>query len=84
MKAQLAHIKALMEDSVRIRDSADSTSEPEQDVDMNGEGADVITEDAANISFEFRSDSDDIGHGKFRNSIPTLEDIHVIALIIIS
>ncbi|XP_012217948.1 uncharacterized protein [Linepithema humile] len=76
MKAQLAHIKALMEDGVRIRDSVDSTSEPEQDMDVNGESAvDMITEDVSNISFECRSDGDDIGHGKFRNSIPTLEDI---------
>ncbi|XP_014476863.1 PREDICTED: uncharacterized protein LOC106745612 isoform X2 [Dinoponera quadriceps] len=82
MKAQLAHIKALMEDSTRIRDSIDSTSELEQDVDVNSEGAaDIeITEDenAANISFERQSDSDDTGHGqKIRNSgeRPTIEDV---------
>ncbi|XP_072746468.1 uncharacterized protein Cmb isoform X3 [Anoplolepis gracilipes] len=77
MKAQLAHIKALMEDGTRIRDSMESTSELEQDIDVNCEGAaDIgITEDVANISFECRSDSDDIGQGKIRNSVPTLEDI---------
>ncbi|KAL6426438.1 hypothetical protein ACFW04_009129 [Cataglyphis niger] len=77
MKAQLAHIKALMEDGTRIRDSMDSTSELEQDIDVNCEGAaDIgITEEVANISFECRSDSDDVGHGKIRNSIPTIEDI---------
>ncbi|XP_029160927.1 uncharacterized protein LOC114932743 [Nylanderia fulva] len=75
MKAQLAHIKALMEDGTRIRDSMDSTSELEQDIDMNCEGAaDIgITEDVANTSFECRSDSDDAG--KIRNFMPTLEDI---------
>lgn len=80
MKAQLAHIKALMEDGTRIRDSMDSTSELEQDIDVNCEGAAEIgiTEEVANISFECRSDSDDVGHGKIRNSIPTIEDIQVI------
>lgn len=80
LKAKLDHIKALVEDGTRIRDSMDSTSELEQDVDVSGEGgaADVeITEDMANISFECRSDSDDVGHGKIRNSIPTLEEIQV-------
>ncbi|XP_032680260.1 uncharacterized protein LOC116848373 isoform X2 [Odontomachus brunneus] len=81
MKTQLAHIKALMEDSTKIRDSVDSTSELEQDVDVNSEdAADLeITEDenAANISFERQSDSDDIGHGKIRNfsDRPTIEDV---------
>ncbi|EZA52085.1 hypothetical protein DMN91_012046 [Ooceraea biroi] len=79
LKAKLEHIKALVEDGTRIRDPMDSTSEPEQDVDVSGEGggaADVeITEDVANISFECRSDSDDMGHGKMRNSVPTLEEI---------
>lgn len=89
MKAQLAHIKALMEDSTKIRDSVDSTSELEQDVDVNSEGAvDLeITEDenAANISFERQSDSDDIGHGKIRNfsDRPTIEDVEVSISIII-
>lgn len=84
MKAQLAHIKALMEDGTRIRDSMDSTSEFEQDIDVTCEGAadNGITEDVTNISFECRSDSDDVGHGKVRNSVPTLEDIQVIAIII--
>lgn len=88
MKAQLAHIKALMEENdVRLREPVDS-SELEQDVnaevDVNGEGAvDGITEDVANISFDCRSDSDDIGHGKFQNSVPTIEDIQVIITIII-
>lgn len=79
MKAQLAHIKALMEDGTKIRDSMDSTSELEQDIDVNCEGAaDIgITEEVANISFEYRSDSDDVGHGKIRNSVPTIEDIQV-------
>lgn len=83
MKAQLAHIKALMEDSTRIRDSMDSTSELEQDIDENSEGAaDLeITEDenATNILFERQSDSDDIGHNKIRNSgdRPTIEDVQV-------
>lgn len=83
MKAQLAHIKALMEDGTRIRDSMDS-SELEQDIDVNCEGAadTGITEDVTNISFECRSDSDDVGHGKVRNSVLTIEDIQVIAVII--
>lgn len=81
MKAQLAHIKALMDDSAKIRDSIDSTSELEQDVDVNSEGVGdmEMTEDenAANISFERQSDSDDIG--KIRNSgdRPTIEDVQV-------
>lgn len=84
MKAQLAHIKALMEDGSRIRDSMDSTSELEQDVDMNSEGAadlDITEEEnVTNISFERQGDSDDIGHGKVRNSDdrPTVEDVQVI------
>lgn len=83
MKAQLAHIKALMEDSSRIRDSIDVTSELEHEDDVHSEGAaDIeITEDesAANISFERQSDSDDIGQGKVRNSgdRPTIEDVQV-------
>lgn len=87
MKAQLTHIKALMEDSTRIRDSIDSTSEIEQDDDANSEGAAEITEDenVANISFERQSDGDDIGHGKIRNSgdRPTIEDMQVIIIIVI-
>lgn len=84
MKAQLAHIKALMEDGGRVRDAVDSTSELEQEIDVNSEsGADVyVTEDEnmINISFERQSDSDDIGHGKTRNSgdRPTIEDMQVI------
>ncbi|XP_029674780.1 uncharacterized protein LOC115242535 isoform X2 [Formica exsecta] len=80
MKAQLAHIKALMEDGTKIRDSMDSTSELEQDIDVNCEGAaDIgITEEVANVSFEYRSDSDDVGHGKIRNSVPTIEDIQIV------
>jgi len=80
LKAKLEHIKALVEDGTRIRDSMDSTSELEQEVDVSGEAgaADVeITEDMGNISFECRSDSDDVSHGKIRNSIPTLEEIQV-------
>ncbi|KMQ88161.1 leucine-rich repeat-containing protein [Lasius niger] len=75
MKAQLAHMKTIMEHTTRIRESLDSSSEPEQDIDVNCEGAaDIgITEEMANISFESRSDSDDVG--KIRNSVPTIEDI---------
>lgn len=78
MKAQLAHMKTIMEHTTRIRESLDSSSEPEQDIDVNCEGAaDIgITEEMANISFESRSDSDDVG--KIRNSVPTIEDIQVI------
>ncbi|XP_024885595.1 uncharacterized protein LOC112463420 [Temnothorax curvispinosus] len=57
MKAQLAHIKALMEDSTKIRDSIDSFSEPEQDIDAHDEnGTDGITEDMANVPFERSND----------------------------
>ncbi|KAL0115356.1 hypothetical protein PUN28_010710 [Cardiocondyla obscurior] len=58
MKAQLAHIKALMEDSTKIRDSIDSSSEPEQDTDAHDENAtNGIAEDVANASFERSSDA---------------------------
>ncbi|KYN37986.1 Pericentriolar material 1 protein [Trachymyrmex septentrionalis] len=58
MKAQLAHIKALMEENngTKIRDSIDFSSEPEQDIDAHDESAmNEITEDVTNISFENRS-----------------------------
>lgn len=77
MKAQLAHIKALMEDGTKIRDSIDSSSDPEQDIDAHGETAmDGITEDMSNVSLESRSS--DANHSKLRCFESNISDIRVI------
>ncbi|KYN00427.1 PREDICTED: uncharacterized protein LOC108775856 [Cyphomyrmex costatus] len=77
MKAQLAHIKALMEDGTKIRDSIDFSSEPEQDIDVHDESAtDGITEDMANASFENRSN--DVNHTKIRSYESNISDIQTL------
>jgi len=77
MKAQLAHIKALMEDGTKIRDSIDSSSEPEHDIDAH-------TDESANIedmtnSFETRSN--DANHAKLRGFESNISDIRVMSII---
>lgn len=80
MKAQLAHIKALMEDGTKIRDSIDSSSDPEQDIDAHDEGAaDEINEDITNVSFESRSN--DVNHAKLRCFESNISDIRVMSTI---
>ncbi|KAL6259062.1 hypothetical protein P5V15_008983 [Pogonomyrmex californicus] len=77
MKTQLAHIKALMEDGVKIRDSIDSSSEPEPDVDGHEENTmDGITEDATNASFDCRSN--DANHGKLKTLECNISDIRTL------
>lgn len=78
MKAQLIHIKALMEDSTKIRDSIDSSSEPEQDIDAHDENAaDGITEDITNER------SNDVNHAKLRCFESNISDIRVMLTIAI-
>lgn len=82
MKAQLAHIKALMEDGAKLRivDSIDSSSDPEQDIDAHDEGAtDGINDDMTNASFESRSN--DTNHTKLRSFEFNISDIRVMSII---
>ncbi|KYM79722.1 Pericentriolar material 1 protein [Atta colombica] len=79
MKAQLAHVKALMEENngTKIRDSIDFSSEPEQDIDAHDESAmNGITEDITNISFENRSN--DVNHTKHRSLESNISDIRTL------
>lgn len=79
MKAQLAHIKALMEDSTKIRDAIDSSSDPEQDIDAHDENAvGGIIEDITNVSNER---SNDVNHTKLRCFDSNISDIRVILTI---
>lgn len=87
MKAQLAHIKALVEDSARMRDSV---SELEQDVDADSEECGAanhtvdqfgLGEDLSNITYESSSscdkaDKDDEEKPVFGN-VPTIEEMNV-------
>lgn len=83
MKAQLAHLKSLMEEATKGRDCLDSNSDAEPDVDINGDtAADVDTnedENGTNISFDRQSDTDEPSHEKIRNTgvRPTMEEILV-------
>lgn len=80
MKAQLAHVKALVEDGTKIRDSIDFSSEPEQDIDAHDESAtNGISEDMTNISFENRSN--DVNHTKHRSLESNISDIRVMSTI---
>ncbi|KYN21423.1 PREDICTED: uncharacterized protein LOC108759848 [Trachymyrmex cornetzi] len=79
MKAQLAHVKALMEENngTKIRDSIDFFSDPEQDIDTHDESAmNGITEDITNISFENRSN--DVNHTKHRSLESNISDIRTL------
>ncbi|XP_046141499.1 uncharacterized protein LOC114876384 isoform X2 [Osmia bicornis bicornis] len=85
MKAQLAHLKSLMEEATRVRECLDSNSDPEPEVDVNGDSAaaevDANEEDnGTNISFERQSDTDEINHEKTRNTRdrPTVEEIQAV------
>lgn len=84
MKAQLAHLKSLMEEATRVRECLDSNSDPEPDVDVNGDATAEVDaneeENGANISFERQSDTDEINHEKTRNTgeRPTVEEIQVV------
>lgn len=87
MKAQLNHLKALMEEAKRVRECLDFTSEPEPDIDINGEGTEEAEsqEDGAglcipNNTLENQVDSDDSSHEKSRNSAhrPTVEEVQAV------
>lgn len=77
LKARLDYIKYLVEDNTTMHDSLDPACEMERVDDVNGEGAADIEAAEDNISLDCRSESDDTVHGRARNSVPTLEDIHV-------
>lgn len=82
MKAQLAHLKSLMEEATKVRECLDSNSDREMDVDANGETSGVDgneDENGTNISFERQSDTDETNHEKIRNTgdRPTVEEIQV-------
>lgn len=78
MKAQLAHIKALMEDSTKVRD-IDSSSEPEQDTDAHDENVTVgITEDMTNSPFDR---SNDANYAKLRCYESNISDVRVMSTI---
>lgn len=82
MKAQLAHLKSLMEEATKVRECLDSNSDREMDVDANGETSGMDgneDENGTNISFEHQSDTDETNHEKIRNTgdRPTVEEIQV-------
>lgn len=82
MKAQLAHLKSLMEEATKVRECLDSNSDREIDVDANGETSGMDgneDESGTNISFERQSDTDETNHEKIRNTgdRPTVEEIQV-------
>lgn len=82
MKAQLAHLKSLMEEATKVRECLDSNSDREMDVDANGETSGMDgneDENGTNISFERQSDTDETNHEKIRNTgdRPTVEEIQV-------
>ncbi|XP_012521845.1 uncharacterized protein LOC105828171 [Monomorium pharaonis] len=77
MKAQLAHIKALMEDGTKLHDFIDSSSDPEQDIDAHEEnGTNGINEDMTNVSFESRGN--DTNHTKLRSFESNISDIRAL------
>ncbi|XP_014614048.1 PREDICTED: serine-rich adhesin for platelets isoform X2 [Polistes canadensis] len=87
MKAQLNHLKALMEEATRVRECLDSTSEPEPDLDVNGEGREEneSLEEGASLcsasnTSENHIDNDDVTREKSRNSRhrPTVEEVQAV------
>ncbi|CAL7936805.1 unnamed protein product [Xylocopa violacea] len=84
MKAQLAHLKSLMEDATKVRESLDSNSDPEPEVEVNGVTAPDADgnedENATNMLFDHQSDTDETDHEKIRNTgnRPTVEDIQAV------
>ncbi|XP_061927289.1 uncharacterized protein LOC108002879 isoform X2 [Apis cerana] len=83
MKAQLAHLKSLMEEATKVRECLDSNSDREIDVDANGETSGMDgneDENGTNISFERQSDTDETNHEKIRNTgdRPTVEEIQAV------
>ncbi|XP_017880567.1 uncharacterized protein LOC108625240 isoform X2 [Ceratina calcarata] len=84
MKAQLAHLKLLMEEATKVRECLDSNSDPEPEVDMNGESTvDIdgnVEENGANVLFDRQSDNDETGHEKIRNigERPSVEEIQAV------
>lgn len=83
MKAQLAHLKSLMEEATKVRECLDSNSDPEPEVDVNNETIANMDENedenGTNTSFERQSDTDEADHEKIRNTgeRPTFEEIQV-------
>ncbi|XP_015592797.1 uncharacterized protein LOC107266635 isoform X3 [Cephus cinctus] len=84
MKAQLAHLKVLMEEATRVRESVDSASEAEPEGDttiQGGDEADLVDEEAGGMSFcnsfDHQSEPDDVSYKKSRNSVerPTIEQV---------
>lgn len=80
MKAQLAHIKALMEDGAKLRDCIDSSSDAEQDIDAHDESTtDGINEDITNVTLENRGN--DVNHTKLRCFESNISDMRVMSTI---
>ncbi|XP_076375847.1 combover [Megalopta genalis] len=81
MKAQLAHLTALMDEVTRARECLDSNSDPEQEVDLNGDIAAALNsneeENGSNIAFDGQNDVDEKSYEKSRNieNRPTVEEI---------
>ncbi|XP_039305243.1 uncharacterized protein LOC105195216 isoform X2 [Solenopsis invicta] len=77
MKAQLAHIKALMEDGAKLRDCIDSSSDAEQDIDAHDESTtDGINEDITNVTLENRGN--DVNHTKLRCFESNISDMRAL------
>ncbi|KAF3421114.1 hypothetical protein E2986_03873 [Frieseomelitta varia] len=83
MKAQLVHLKSLMEEATKGQ-CLDSNSDPEPEIDVNGETTANIDgnedESGTNISFERQSDADETSHEKIRNTgeRPSVEEIQAV------
>ncbi|XP_066589729.1 putative leucine-rich repeat-containing protein DDB_G0290503 isoform X2 [Prorops nasuta] len=86
LKEQLAHLKALMAEATKGRECADSTSEP--DLEMNGEHLNGIESNEDQVhhildnSFERQSDGDEspLVKTKKPSDRPTIEDIQAVTL----
>ncbi|XP_076641650.1 combover isoform X1 [Halictus rubicundus] len=81
MKAQLAHLTALMDEVTRARECLDTNSDAEPEVDLNGDVASTLNsneeENGTNITFERQNDVDEKSHENARNveNGPTVEEI---------
>lgn len=81
MKAQLAHLTALMDEVTRARECLDTNSDAEPEVELNGDIASALNsneeENGTNITFERQNDVDEKSHENVRNveNRPTVEEI---------
>ncbi|KAI4501990.1 hypothetical protein M0802_002672 [Mischocyttarus mexicanus] len=86
-KAKLEHLKALMKEATKVRECVDSTSEPEPDLDVNGEEREEneSPEESASLcsasdTSENHIDNGDVTCEKSRNSRhrPTIEEVKAV------